>query len=67
MNFIKSWKKINGVTKHEAKDIMKLVGIKRTPAKLLKALGGWSDSPCSSIEFYDYINNTWSMADIKLT
>ena len=65
-NFINSWKEINGVSEHEAKDIMNLVGIKRTPAKILMALGGWSISPCSSIEFYDYINNTWSIADIKL-
>ena len=61
-----AWAKANTVTIPQMELIMRYIPMKRRPASLALAIGGWSFNPTNVMETYDILTNTWSISSIKL-
>jgi len=64
--FAMAWAKANTVTIAQMDAVMHYIPMKRRPASVFLAIGGWSFNPTNVMETYDNLTDTWSISSIKL-
>jgi len=66
--FIQAWAEanVNTFSMDQMEAIMHSIPLKRIPAKIVLATGGWSLQPTDVIETFNYLTNSWSINHMKL-
>ena len=68
-HFLQAWAEANSVatfTMGQREGIKNSIHLKRIPAKVVLATGGWSPQPTDVIETFNYLTNSWSINPMKL-